>query len=146
MPEARRRRAASTLAIASLALLCLALASLAACSSPDRGRWQGSFEGGVAGTMEFTVNARGTKADGKITGATRDGQKFDAEFEGSLNQGFLNAEFEGSGQTGMGLPAGFRGKLQGDLENGAGKGSWTVDLIQVRAHYQGKWSATQVAE
>ena len=96
--------------------------------------------------MEFTVNARGTKADGKIVGATSRGEKFEAEFEGSLNQGFLNAKFEGSGQTGMGLPAGFRGALQGNLEGGEAAGSWTVDLIQVRAHYEGIWNATQVEE
>jgi len=96
--------------------------------------------------MEFTVNARGTKAEGKITGATRRGEKFEADFAGSLNQGFLNAKFEGSGQTGMGLPAGFRGQLQGDLAAGAAEGSWTVDLIQVRAHYEGTWTATQVED
>jgi hypothetical protein len=127
--------------------LALALVSIfAACSSPNRGRWQGTFEGGVDGTMEFTVNARGTKADGRITGATRRGEKFEAKFEGSLNQGFLNARFEGSGQTGVGLPAGFRGELQGDLAEGIAAGRWKVDLIQVRTHYEGKWAATQVAE
>ena len=99
MPEAARRRRCS-LAVA------LALVSALACSSPNRGRWQGTFEGGVDGTMEFTVNARGTEAAGRITGATRGGEKFEAKFEGSLNQGFLNARFEGSGQTGVGLPAG----------------------------------------
>ena len=81
---------------------------------------------------------------GEITGATRRGEKFDAKFEGSLNQGFLNAQFEGSGQTGVGLPAGFRGELQGDLEQGEAAGSWNVDLIQVRAHYEGTWAATQI--
>ena len=96
--------------------------------------------------MEFTINARGTDAEGKISGATRGGEKFEAEFDGSLNQGFLNAAFEGSGQTGMGLPAGFRGTLQGDLAEGKAAGAWTVDLIQVRAHYEGTWAATQVAD
>ena len=136
MREARRRRRYRL----AVALGCSTLA----CSSPNRGRWQGTFEGGVDGTMEFTVNARGTKAGGRITGATRRGEKFEAKFEGSLNQGFLNARFEGSGQTGVGLPAGFRGELQGDLEQGEAAGSWKVDLIQVRAHYEGKWAATQV--
>ncbi len=139
MPEAARRRRHS-LAVA------LALVSALACSSPNRGRWQGTFEGGVDGTMEFTVNARGTEASGRITGATRGGEKFEASFEGSLNQGFLNARFEGSGQTGVGLPAGFRGELQGDLEQGAAAGGWKVDLIQVRTHYEGTWAATQVAD
>ena len=128
---------------------CLALtlgAALAACSSPNRGRWQGTFEGGVDGTMEFTVNARGTEAEGRISGATRGGETFEAEFEGSLNQGFLNAKFEGRGQTGMGLPAGFRGAMQGDLAAGAAQGTWTVDLIQVRAHYEGTWAATQIGD
>jgi hypothetical protein len=122
------------------------ISALAACSSPNRGRWQGTFEGGVEGTMEFTVNARGTKAEGRITGATRRGETFEAEFEGSLNQGFLNARFEGSGQTGIGLPAGFRGELQGDLAEGDAAGGWKVDLIQVRTHYEGTWAAQQVAE
>jgi hypothetical protein len=67
-----------------------------------------------------------------------------AEFEGSLNQGFLNADFEGRAQTGVGLPAGFRGELQGDLEQGAANGAWKVELIQVRARYEGTWEATQV--
>jgi hypothetical protein len=137
MREARRRRRY---------WLAVGLALTLGCSSPNRGRWQGTFEGGVDGTMEFTVNARGTKASGRITGATRRGEKFEAKFEGSLNQGFLNAKFEGSGQTGVGLPAGFRGELQGDLEEGEAAGSWKVDLIQVRAHYEGTWAATQVAE
>jgi hypothetical protein len=137
MPDPARR-----LAIALV--VALGLAAEMACSSPNRGRWQGTFEGGVAGTMEFDVNARGTNAEGKITGATSNGEKFEASFEGSLNQGFLNAKFEGSGQTGVGLPAGFRGELQGTLEEGQGEGTWTVDLIQVRAHYDGRWSATQL--
>lgn len=124
----------------------LALIAALACSSPNRGRWQGSFEGGVSGTMDFTVNARGTRADGEITGATRGGEKFEASFEGSLNQGFLNADFEGSGQTGIGLPAGFTGNLQGDLDQGRGEGTWTVDLTQARVHYEGSWSASQVAD
>jgi hypothetical protein len=133
----RRRRYWLTLAVA---------ATLAACSSPNRGRWQGTFEGGVDGTMEFTVNARGTSAEGRITGATRRGETFEAEFEGSLNQGFLNARFEGSGQTGIGLPAGFRGSLQGDLADGDAAGSWKVDLLQVRTHYEGTWAAVQAAK
>jgi hypothetical protein len=126
--------------------LVVGLAASTACSSPNRGRWRGTFEGGVSGAMEFTVNARGTKADGRITGATGNGEKFDASFEGSLNQGFLNARFEGSGQTGVGLPAGFRGELQGTLEQARGEGTWSVDLIQVRAHYEGAWKATQIAD
>jgi hypothetical protein len=121
----------------------LLAAAVAACSSPNRGRWRGTFEGGVSGQMEFTVNARGTHAEGTIEGGTQRGERFDATFEGSLNQGFLNARFEGSGQTGVGLPAGFRGQLQGTLEQGEGAGTWKVDLIQVRAHYEGGWSASQ---
>ena len=128
------------LALASLLAACVA------CSSPNQGRWRGSFDGGVTGDMEFTVNARGTRADGRITGATRRGEKFEASFEGSLNQGFLNARFEGSGETGIGLPARFEGSLQGDLEGGGAEGTWTVDLLQARAHYEGTWSATQVAQ
>jgi len=144
MREARSRpRANAPLAVAALAALVVVAIG---CSSPNRGRWRGTFEGGVAGTMEFTVNARGTKAAGKITGETRRGEKFDAEFDGSLDQGFLNARFSGSGQTSVGLPAGFRGELQGDLEQGKAEGSWKVELIQVRAHYQGKWAATQIEE
>jgi len=136
MADLRRRSAgAAALALAALAAL--------ACSSPNRGRWSGTFDGGVSGDMEFTVDARGTRAEGRITGATRHGEAFEASFEGSLNQGFLNADFEGRSETGFGLPAGFRGSLQGTLEQGKGEGSWTVDLIQARAHYEGAWSATQ---
>ncbi|HVR29347.1 MAG TPA: hypothetical protein VMS86_07400 [Thermoanaerobaculia bacterium] len=130
----------------ALALTTSLLAASLACSSPNRGRWRGTFEGGVSGDMEFTVNARGTTADGRITGATRRGETFEASFRGSLNQGFLNAKFEGRGQTGIGLPAAFEGSLQGDLEEGRSEGTWTVDLIQARAHYEGRWFATQVAE
>ena len=141
------RLAAPRVGRAALAFaIGLTITAALGCSSPNRGRWQGTFAGGVDGTMEFTVNARGTEAEGKINGATRGGEKFEADFEGSLNQGFLNAEFEGSSQTSMGLPAGFRGVLQGDLAAGAAQGSWTVDLIQVRAHYEGTWTATQVEE
>ena len=142
LAASRARVARAMCAVAS----GIAIATTFACSSPNRGRWQGTFAGGVDGTMEFTVNSRGTEAEGRISGATRRGEKFEADFEGSLNQNFLNAKFEGSSQTGMGLPAGFRGELQGDLAERAGEGSWTVDLIQVRAHYEGTWNATQVEE
>ncbi len=84
--------------------------------------------------MEFTVNARGTKAEGRITGATRRGEKFEAEVRRLAQPGLPQRRFEGSGQTGVGLPAGFRGELQGDLEQGKAAGTWKVDLIQVRAH------------
>jgi hypothetical protein len=124
--------------------VALALAGSLACSSPNQGTWQGTFAGGVAGTMKFDVNARGTRASGEITGATSRGETFEASFEGSLNQGFLNADFEGSGQTGIGLPAGFRGNLQGDLDGGRAEGTWTVDLTQARVHYEGTWAATQL--
>jgi hypothetical protein len=127
-----------------IAWLALALVAASACSSPNQGRWQGTFQGGVSGTMEFDVNARGTRASGGIAGATARGEAFEASFEGSLRQGFLNADFEGSGQTGVGLPAGFRGNLQGDLADGGAEGTWIVDLTQARVHYEGTWAASQV--
>jgi hypothetical protein len=123
--------------------LLLALALLAACSSPNRGWWGGTFEGGVSGDMRFSINTRGTKASGSIEGTTSDGQDFRATFEGSLNQDYLRADIEGSSSTGTGLPAAFAGEMKGTLGVGQGDGTWQVELVHLRAGYEGVWTALQ---
>lgn len=123
----------------------LLLAGLAiACSSPNRGRWEGSFEGGISGTMHFDVNTRGTRAEGRIVGTTSRGQDFRADFEGTLNHDYLRADFEGSGESGFGVAAGFRGELSGTLAQGRGEGKWRADLLRAGTHWEGRWRATQV--
>ncbi len=115
----------------------------AACSSPNRGWWQGSFEGDVAGTMELSINARGTKAKGEVTGRLSSGEGFRAEFEGTLNQGFLRAELTGSSETSVGLRAGFEGLITGDLAAGKGAGQWKADLKPAGRQLEGEWQASQ---
>jgi len=93
--------------------------------------------------MELSINSRGTRAKGKVTGALSSGESFRAEFEGTLNQGYLRAKFEGSSETSLGLRAGFKGLITGDLENGVGAGSWNADLRQAGRRLEGQWQASQ---
>ena len=90
-------------------ILVAVLLAIVSCSSPNRGWWRGSFEGDVAGIMEFSINSRGTRATGKVTGALSSGESFRAEFEGTLSQGYLHADLVGSSDTDIGLRAGFLG-------------------------------------
>lgn len=123
-------------------LLALLLLGFSACSSPNRGWWRGSFEGDVTGTMEFSINSRGTRAKGKITGNLSTGESFRAEFEGTLNQGYLRTELVGSSDTEFGLRAGFEGSLSGDLDRGEADGNWRVQLRQVGRQLEGQWQAS----
>ena len=123
-------------------LFCILLTA-AACSSPDRGWWRGSFEGDVTGTMEFSINSRGNRAKGKVTGTLSSGESFRAEFEGTLIQGYLQADLVGSSVTDIGLRAGFDGLISGGLEEGEADGDWRVDLRQARSHLEGRWQASQ---
>ena len=124
--------------------LAMALApTLLACASPNRGTWRGTFTGGVSGTMEFTIDTRGTRAEGRIVGSTREGQAFEADFEGSLNVDYLKAEFTGSSDSDLGLRAGFEGTLDGTVAAGAADGRWNVTLRYAGTGYEGTWQATQ---
>lgn len=124
-------------------LVCL-LSAVVACSSPNRGWWRGSFEGDVTGTMEFSINSRGTRAEGQVTGTLSNGESFRAEFEGTLNRGYLQADLVGSSDTDLGLRAGFEGVISGRLEGGAAAGDWQADLRQARRHLEGRWQAAQL--
>ena len=128
------------------ALAALGLVALTACSSPNRGTWQGTFEGGVRGEMVFEINTRGTAAEGDIEGTTGDGQSFKATFEGSLNVDYLKADFEGGSNVGLGLPDDFEGSLDGTLTVGRAEGKWQVEIIQTRTHFEGTWTATQTVD
>ena len=93
--------------------------------------------------MEFSINSRGTRAQGKVTGTLSSGESFRAEFEGTLNQGYLRADLVGSSDTDFGLRAGFEGLISGDLDGGEADGNWRADLRQARSHLEGRWQATQ---
>ncbi len=93
--------------------------------------------------MEFSINSRGTRAQGKVTGTLRTGESFRAEFEGTLNRGYLRADLVGSSDTDIGLRAGFEGLISGDLDGGEADGNWRADLRQARSHLEGRWQASQ---
>ena len=91
----------------------LAAALLAACSSPNRGKWSGTFDGSVAGTVDFTINARGTALEGKMEGATTDGAPFHATMKGTIRDNYFYANFEGRTDTGL-RPIPFTGFMKGE--------------------------------
>lgn len=133
-----------------LALLWLAI-STQACSSEHRGDWSGTFEGTVSGTLELTINARGTTCQGTMTGATSDGQPFTIEFEGILRQDYLSTELKGragleAGNLARGagaLPLSFRGSMTGFLSADEGHGEWQAELNLNSYPMSGTWTLYQ---
>jgi hypothetical protein len=115
---------------------------LAACSSPNQGRWRGTFDGTLSGTVEFQINSRGTALTGELEGATSDGQTFSAEMKGKLHDGYFYASFKGQGQTGL-LPVPFEGLMKGELADGAASGDWDAEL-RTGWKLAGQWVAEQV--
>jgi len=124
--------------------LTLVLLTLA-CSSPNRGRWNGTFGGSVSGTVEFEINTRGTKVKGRMTGETMNGEPFRATLEGVLRQDFFRADFEGRAGSSLGLPVPFTGEMTGSLDLGIGRGEWSCTLWRNSGTLQGTWSVDQVA-
>lgn len=128
-------------------LCLLASLGLPGCASPNRGEWQGTFDGTVRGVVEFTINTRGTKLRGHMEGQTQAGQPFDAKIEGTLRWERIEATFRGKSQlTGIGLPVAFTGAMVGDLGGGAGSGEWQAELIAGRMPMAGTWQVEQVEE
>lgn len=126
-----------------LPIVLVVAAGLLACSSPNRGYWSGSFDGSVSGIVEFTINARGTKIKGKMTGETSEGQPFHATLEGTLRQDFIKADFEGKSGNPYGLPIPFEGEMTGSLEGGIGAGDWSAQLWANSYDLFGTWSVEQ---
>lgn len=125
-------------------LLGLLVAGSSGCSSPNRGTWKGSFDGNVSGTVEFSINTRGTKLTGKMDGKTSDGQEFHATMEGSLRGLDLVAEFTGSATTEY-RPVPFTGVMKGELVQGKSHGSWECTLRFTEQRLRGSWQTQQVA-
>lgn len=121
----------------------LALSLLAGCSSPNRGTWRGTFDGSVAGTVEFTINARGTRLTGSMTGATRERQPFKAELEGKIKGDNFYAEFRGASRFGA-LPVAFEGFMRGTLTDGLGTGDWQAELAVSKQKLRGSWQVEQL--
>jgi hypothetical protein len=117
---------------------------LAACSSPNRGKWQGDFDGSVAGTVEFTINTRGTSLRGTMEGKTASGEDFHAKMKGTLAGDDLVAEFEGSATTDF-RPVPFTGVMRGQLLNGQAHGTWECTIRFTESSMQGSWKVTQAA-
>ncbi len=134
-PASRRR----SWAVAAL-LLCMGLAW--GCRSPNRGVWKGTFEGSVHGTVEFRINARGTRLSGSMAGATRENQPFRAEMEGTIHGDHFYATFEGASRAGA-LPVAFEGFLRGTLAAGRGAGDWQCELTVTRQKLKGEWQVEQ---
>ncbi len=124
-------------------VLVVLVALLAACRSPNRGRWAGSFDGDVSGVVEFTINTRGTRARGRITGQTNTGEPFVAALRGTLRQDFLAARFEGSASFSGALPLGFTGELTGSLAAQQGKGDWQATLKVTEIRLAGTFAVEQ---
>ena len=99
-------------------------------ASPLRGRWAGTFDGSVSGTVEFRIGVRGTSVSGTMTGQTSSGEPFSADLDGQVSGGYLQAGFTGSGRGGP-LGIQFRGTLEGPLDP-AGRaetsGTWRCAL------------------
>jgi hypothetical protein len=121
-----------------------ALLALVACSSPNRGTWEGTFDGSVSGTVRFEINARGTSLTGHLSGTTRDRQPFTAEMRGKIHGEDFYATFAGKSRTGL-LPVAFEGLMRGTLAAGAGHGDWTAELKpRGGGTMKGTWEVTQV--
>jgi hypothetical protein len=126
------------------ALSLLSLLSLAACSSPNRGAWEGTFAGTVSGEVRFEINARGTSLSGQLSGTTRDRQPFAAEMRGKIRGEDFYATFDGKSRTGL-LPVAFEGLMRGTLAAGAGRGDWTAELKpRGSGTMKGTWEVKQV--
>ena len=123
-------------------ILGFAMLALAACSSPNRGAWSGTFDGSVAGTVEFTINTRGTALEGKMDGATSDGSPFHATMKGEIRETFFHATFEGRTDTGL-RPIPFTGFMKGELAAGKGAGEWDATIRFTDAKMNGTWTVTQ---
>ncbi len=124
--------------------LSLAVAVLAqGCSSPNRGEWKGDFDGSVTGTVDFTINTRGTKLTGTMAGKTSGGQDFHATMEGTLAGVDLVAELEGSATTDY-RPVPFTGVMKGELLRGKAHGSWECTIRFTDQKMNGDWRVTQV--
>lgn len=136
------RRRASLLPSISL-LAALAAAGWFGCASPDRGWWRGTFDGTVAGTVEFVIGTRGTRLRGTMTGTTRDGQPFEGDLEGRLERGRIEATFDGRSRSGMGLPIAFDGALVGSLADGVGRGTWNARVTMPQIVMDGSWAVEQ---
>lgn len=121
----------------------VALLSLAACNSPNRGVWRGTFDGSVAGTVEFRINARGTRLTGRMEGTTREGAAFHAEMEGSIHGDVFSATFEGRSDTDF-RPVPFDGRMGGRLVVGDGQGDWRARLRFTQEELHGSWNVHQV--
>ncbi|MEM7052566.1 MAG: hypothetical protein AAF604_23080 [Acidobacteriota bacterium] len=131
------------------AFALLWLGALAACSSPNRGAWGGTFDGSVAGVVEFRINARGTALEGRLEGETVEGQPFVAEMEGRIEGSAFYATFEGDGRAGL-YPVPFKGFMKGILDAGRGAGDWEAQLEDPLGRPQGgkligTWTVEQLA-
>ena len=113
-----------------LVFFCLLSVALAGCSkpSPNRGTWEGSFDGDASGTVVFTINAKGTEVRGEMEGETSGGQTFRAKIKGTLRIDFIDAAFEGTVQATPTVPVGFTGNMTGELAAGEGTGDWQCAL------------------
>jgi hypothetical protein len=129
--------------VANAALLALAMA---ACASPNRGHWEGTFDGTVSGTVEMEIGWRGTRVRGEMRGQTRDRQPFEATLQGSLSWDQIQAKFRGTSQAGagVGLPVTFDGEMAGSLLEGRGEGEWSARLFAGRMPMSGTWRIEQV--
>lgn len=128
------------------ALAALLALAVAACASPNRGEWKGTFDGTVSGTVEMEIGWRGTKVTGEMRGQTRDRQPFEATLQGSLAWDRIQATFRGRSDAGagVGLPLTFDGEMTGSLLEGEGEGQWSARLFAGRMPMSGEWRIEQI--
>ena len=126
---------------ASVACAALVAGALG-CSSPDRGVWSGTFDGSVSGTVDFTINARGTSLEGKMEGTTSDGSPFHATMKGTIRDTYFYAKFDGRTDTGL-RPIPFEGLMKGELADGRGTGDWDATIRFTSTQMKGTWQVEQ---
>lgn len=131
--------------LATTGLLLILVALLAGCSSPNRGRWAGTFDGSVVGVVEFEINARGNALEGEMEGQTADGQPFTATLEGRIEDPYFYAKFSGTSRTAV-YPIKFEGLMRGEIAAGVATGDWTCTLVPTDVELQGTWTTTQQPE
>lgn len=133
----RRPRPAPLLATLALAAL------LAGCGpSPNRGSWDGEFDGTLRGVVRFRIDTRGTSLTGTFEGETSDGAPFTAEMEGRVRGDDFYATFEGTGRAAL-YRVPFKGFMTGRLGDGQAAGTWEAEIRGRSGKLQGSWRAEQ---
>lgn len=126
----------------SLGALLLSALAVGCAPSPDRGTWDGTFDGSLSGVVRFHIDTRGTRLTGTFEGETRDGAPFTAEMEGRVRGDDFYATFEGTGRAAL-YRVPFSGFMTGQLGDGRAGGRWEAEIRGQSGELEGAWRAEQ---